>query len=237
MSTCGAPTKYRPPRPCRRRVRDGDGPCYQHRRVSLPIQRERGTPPEGINLSDLGGGKTRDERRIESAAEFVVDVATDGWQSAVAERAKGCVDEKAWNRLFSKHPSQNCRPLADAAKALLDSKKALHESIGRGAEAIVKQSGGGQLEQALAGSLAKKIPFSGEENIVTIARAIQIIGIALCIRNQVPLERCPCFIALALSETKERVKDLLEGALDDWTEPEARVVTDWGRSPAPRSLV
>jgi hypothetical protein len=93
------------------------------------------------------------------------------------------------------------------------------------------------LVQALAGSLAKKIPFPGEENIVTIARAIQIIGIAVCVGDQIPLERCPCFVALALSETKERVKDLLEGALDDWTAPESRVVTDWGRPSAASSVV
>jgi hypothetical protein len=32
-----------------------------------------------------------------------------------------------------------------------------------------------------------------------------------------PLDRCQCFIDLALAETKERVKQVLATALDDWT--------------------
>jgi hypothetical protein len=251
MSTCGAPTKYRPPRPCRRRVRDDAVRCYQHGKGVVPHQRPLYTPPGGIPIIQRQSEPeparvpprrsklTKEEQeRVEKTAEFVSDVVVDRWKSAVAEQAKTLLgDDKTWNRLFGRHRNRDCKALARAAKQLLDVKKALHQALGDGATAIVKQSGGGSVEQAMASALAMKIPIPGEEQVVLVARGLQIVGIAICLHARRPLTRCQCFIDLALSETKERVKTILEGELDALTKPGERVSTDLPRSPARRTLV
>ncbi|HKN52818.1 MAG TPA: hypothetical protein VJX66_09970, partial [Amycolatopsis sp.] len=50
-----------------------------------------------------------------------------------------------------------------------------------------------------------------------VARGVQLTGIMLCLAAGRDLTHCPCFIELALNETKDRVKKILTAALDDWT--------------------
>ena len=64
------------------------------------------------------------------------------------------------------------------------------------------------MERTAAKELAKKIPIPVvDEKTAVVARGIQMIGISLCLSRNIPLERCQCFIDLALAETKEQVKD------------------------------
>ncbi len=58
-----------------------------------------------------------------------------------------------------------------------------------------------------------------DEQAVVVARGLQMIGILLCLSQGTPLNQCQSFIDLALAETKERVKQILVGAMDDWRSP------------------
>ena len=160
---------------------------------------------------------------------FCGDVVTNGWEEVVAGRAADCITPKTWNRLFHGRRQGDCKVLADMAKALLDGKKALHEVIGSFVSRIVGWFGGGNVERSVAKELAKRILIPGVDHEVPIvARGLQIVGIVLCLSQNIPLNRCQSFIDLALTETKERVKQILVGAMDDWTRPTPRMLAAWG---------
>ena len=84
--------------------------------------------------------------------------------------------------------------------------------------------------EVLAGS--REGPVVDEKTAV-IARGLQMIGIAMCVARGIPLERCQCFIDLALAETKEQVKEKLATALGDWAEPSAKMIESWATSRSP----
>ena len=53
--------------------------------------------------------------------------------------------------------------------------------------------------------------------MTAVARGVQVAGILLCVMDGRDLARCECFVDLALTETKERVKQILICAMTDWT--------------------
>jgi hypothetical protein len=75
-----------------------------------------------------------------------------------------------------------------------------------------------------------RIPVVDEQAIVD-ARGLQMIGILYCLSGNIPLDRCPSFIDLARAETKERVKEILEAAMKDWTHPSDEMITAWTGRP------
>lgn len=67
--------------------------------------------------------------------------------------------------------------------------------------------------------LVKRLPVGPvDAKLTATARAIQIAGIVLCLMNGRDLTRCDCFIDLALAETKERMSQMLETRLANWSE-------------------
>jgi hypothetical protein len=133
---------------------------------------------------------------------------------------------KTWNRLFGKRRQADCKVLADMAKSLLDGKKALHDLIGSVTSRVAGWMGGKGVECAVVRQLAQRIPIPAiDQKTIVVARGLQMIGILLCISQGIPLNRCQSFIDLALAETKERVKQILVAAMDDWTSPSPTLLT------------
>jgi hypothetical protein len=174
------------------------------------------------------------QSRVERAAAFCADVVADGWEDAVASRASACLTRKTWNRLFRGQREGDCRKLAALAKALLDGKEKLHDLVGSLGGRIAGMFGAEAVERTVAKELAKKIPIPVvDEKTAVVARGIQMIGISLCLARNIPLERCQCFIDLALTETKEQVKEKLAAALGDWTQPSVKMIESWATSRSP----
>jgi hypothetical protein len=89
--------------------------------------------------------------------------------------------------------------------------------------------GGDAVERAVARELAKRIPIPAvDQKATVVARGLQMVGIVLCLSVGSPLNRCQSFIDLALTESKERVKQILVGAMDDWTSPSPAMLAAWG---------
>ncbi|MGH3942526.1 MAG: hypothetical protein ACRDTG_28670 [Pseudonocardiaceae bacterium] len=171
---------------------------------------------------------TWEQSRVEQAVAFCADVATSSWQEAVTEQALGCITDKTWERLFDGHRQQECKILADMAKGVLDGKKALHDLIGSVASRVASWLGGGSVEQAVARELARRIPIPVvDQKAAVVARGLQMVGIVLCLSVGSPLSQCQSFIDLALVESKERVKQILVGAMDDWTNPSPAMIAAW----------
>jgi hypothetical protein len=139
-----------------------------------------------------------------------------GWPEAVADRATSYVSQATWDRLFRGRRRKRCKTLAQNAAAFLEAKDKLHSFVGSLASSLLALLGGGDAAQAFAKELAANIPLPMDAKIIAAARGIQVTGILLCVVNGDDLERCQCFIDLALELTKTQVKRLLVAAADDW---------------------
>jgi len=62
------------------------------------------------------------------------------------------------------------------------------------------------------------IPLPIDAKMIAVARGVQVAGILLCVMEGRDLDKCECFIDLALAEAQERVKQVLIAAMSDWTE-------------------
>jgi hypothetical protein len=200
-----------------------------------PTPRQSPTQQTGARGRRRPDNLTRSERdRVDRAVEFCADVVADGWQNAIAGRAADSLTPRTWNRLFRGRRRGDCKTLADLARAILAAKNKLHELIGRLAGWATGQLGGGGLARTAAREIAKRIPIPiVDQKAVLVARSLQMIGIALCLSRGDPLNRCQSFIDLALDETKERVKQILVAAIEDWTKASDALVVAWGARPGP----
>jgi hypothetical protein len=205
-------------------------------RSSSPRSTPRQSPAQqaGARHRRRPDNLTRSEQdRVDRAVEFCADVVTDGWQNAIAGRAADCLTPRTWNRLFRGRRREDCKTLADLARTILAAKNKLHELVGRFAGWATGQLGGGGLARTAAREIAKRIPIPVvDQKAVLVARSLQMIGIALCLSRGGQLNRCQSFIDLALDETKERVKQVLVAAVQDWTKASDALLVAWGARPA-----
>lgn len=157
----------------------------------------------------------RRKKRVEEARDFCADILTDGWQDAVGAKVAAYVTDETLERLAKRHGNA-CRSLATYAKGLLDGKDKLHDVVGSIARWIIAFLTGNRLVQLIARKLATKIPLPWDAQVVAVARGMQMIGILVCLNDGRNLIHCQCFVDLAIDETKERVKQIVAGALHDW---------------------
>jgi hypothetical protein len=159
----------------------------------------------------------RQKKRVDEAVKLCSEVLSDGWQETAASRATDYVSEQTWHALFRRRRTRHCRALADLAASVLTGKEKLHDLIGSLARWIAAFLGVGSVEQKLISELTSKLPLPWDSKMVAVARGIQVTGILLCLADGRELSRCQCFIELALTETKARVKHILVAAIEDWT--------------------
>ena len=148
---------------------------------------------------------------VKAVADFCAAVVADGsWAQEVAERLTDRAGD-AWQRLTrSRRRRHNCKMLAQMARTILKAKDQIHQLAGEltGQAASVAGVRGAALD--FTRELVKRIPIVPvDAKLTAAARAIQMAGITLCLMNGRPLTRCDCFIDLALTETKERVSQIL----------------------------
>jgi hypothetical protein len=139
-----------------------------------------------------------------------------GWPEAIADRATSYVSQATWNRLFRGRHRKRCKALAQIAAAFLEVEDTIHGILGSLASGLLASFGAGDAAQAFAEELVANIPLPMDAKIVAAARGVQVTGILLCVVNGDDLERCQCFIDLALELTKTQVKRLLVVAAYDW---------------------
>jgi hypothetical protein len=226
---------------CRARTENGTGPlcrnpvpkagmrCHHHKglpeapprlpsstQASRPRRAQYGTSPQRPPASTGQPRTKRQRERVRKAAEYCADVAYSGWSEAVADRAAGYVSQATWNRLLKSRRRKRCQTLADIAAAFLGIKNTIHGILGLLTSKLLAFLGAGDAAQAFVGELMSSLPLPVDAKIIAAARSIQVTGIVLCIVNGDDLERCQCFIDLALELTKTQVKKVLLTATDDW---------------------
>ncbi|MGZ0146763.1 hypothetical protein ACXJJ3_06800 [Kribbella sp. WER1] len=113
---------------------------------------------------------------------------------------------------------RHCHALAEIAKSILAAKDAAHALVGRLGGGLLSLLGFGGLPRRFARELIERIPLPFDTKAVAAARGVQVTGVLLCVLNGDDLERCQCFIDLALEQAKTAIKKILTTALDDWTQ-------------------
>lgn len=154
--------------------------------------------------------------RVKKAADYCSDIFTDGWVAAVADQATKYVVSDTWHRMFSSRGKQ-CQALARIAQRILAARDQLHDWLGEFIAWLLSLVNIGTAARDFAGELAANIPIPVIDlKIVAVSRGVQVSGIVLCVARNEDLTRCQCFIDLALTETKTRVKKILVLATGDW---------------------
>jgi hypothetical protein len=92
----------------------------------------------------------------------------------------------------------------------------IHKSVGSLFGWIAGALGAPDLARAFAEELASNIPLPSDVKMIAVARGLQIAGVLLCVMDGRDLAKCECFIDLALAETRERLNQILSGAVSDW---------------------
>jgi hypothetical protein len=160
--------------------------------------------------------RDQERQRVKEAAAFCADSLSDSWQEAVAARITDYAGS-TWERLKRSHRKRNCKALARIARSILEAKAQIHNLIGHATGWAMKKLGAGDAAQAFADELASNIPLPIDAKMIAVARGVQVAGILLCVMDNRDLTRCECFIDLALAETKERLQQILNAAMSDWT--------------------
>ena len=96
-------------------------------------------------------------------------------------------------------------------------KTQIHKAVGKLFGWAIGRLGAGGAARAFAEELVSNIPLPTDAKMIAVARGVQVAGILLCVMEGRELAKCECFVDLALTETKERVKQILVGAMSDWT--------------------
>ncbi|TCO53075.1 hypothetical protein [Actinocrispum wychmicini] len=174
------------------------------------------TRPTSAHSTREAAQARRRQKRIDEATELCREILTDGWQETVASRATNYVTKETWRALFGSRRTKHCKVLADLANSILSGKQKLHNLLGSLVKWIMSRLGAGKVEQKLVQELAARLPLPWDAKLVAVARGVQVTGILLCLADGRDLSRCQCFIELALTETKTRVKKMLSAAIEDW---------------------
>jgi hypothetical protein len=145
------------------------------------------------------------------------DVLADGsWEQEVADRLTDRAGD-AWQRLTRSRRKRSCKKLAQMARTILKTRDQIHLLFAELTGKALSVAGVRGPALDFTKELVKRIPIGPvDAKLIAAARTIQIAGIVLCLMDERDLTRCDCFIDLALTETKERVSQILGTRLANW---------------------
>lgn len=204
---CGVPNRTRPWN-CRRQVKYS--PCWQHRGSA------------GISFSSSSSSAaSQGWSGSDAAATALADALTDGVSSAIASRVANRVADYlgrlgAWRlrRQRRRWAAVDCQALADSARAVLALKQKTHELTGQAVSALLPE-GTPHFHRMLVRKIAEKVPLPWDVKLEAIARGLHVIGIWMCLVQNLPLEHCPCLQMYAVARFKERIEQKIEDLLEE----------------------
>jgi hypothetical protein len=203
---CGVPNRTRPWN-CRRQVKYS--PCWQHRGSG-------GFSSSSLSSSSASQGWSGSE----AAATALADALTDGISGAIAGRVANRVADYlgrlgAWRlRRQRRWAAVDCQALGDSARAVLALKQKAHELTGQAVSALLPE-GTPRFHRILVRKIAEKLPLPWDVKLEAIARGLQVIGIWMCLVQNLPLEHCPCLQMYGVARFKERIEQEIEDLLEE----------------------
>jgi hypothetical protein len=71
-----------------------------------------------------------------------------------------------------------------------------------------------RFQRLLVRKLAERLPLSLDIKLEAIVRGIQVVGIWICVVQELPLEACPCLQMMGVAELRERIEQEIQELLD-----------------------
>jgi hypothetical protein len=159
----------------------------------------------------------KQQKKVETAISYTADIVLSGRLQAIPDRAVQYVSEQTWNRLTRRWSRRHCTGLAELARQILAGKSWLHKKTADLFGKLLRLCGVGDIERRFAEEIVKNLPFPYlDQKIAIAARALQVTGIFICIMGGHDLRNCACFVDLVLKEGKEKLKQLMIAATNDW---------------------
>jgi hypothetical protein len=158
------------------------------------------------------------EALVTEAVDFVQAAVSSGALSAAASRAEYYAGDKIWSQLTKDWSGRNCRWLAHLARITLDGKDWLHGRVGKVVVVGLELLGMPHIVCLFGKELAQRIPMPWDHQLVVVARGMQIAGITICVLQGKELARCSCFVDVVVAEGKERMRQIVVKAVDNWRE-------------------
>ncbi|MEU8210335.1 hypothetical protein AB0B85_14180 [Micromonospora sp. NPDC049044] len=181
-------------------------------RSRMPRQRTETAMGQGLRVAPATRG-----RLIAEAVEICEVAIASGAVAAVEKRAAHYAGEEVWTQLAHRKIGRNCRWLARLARMALDGKDWLHARVGDIFFYILVKLKAPEIVRVFGARAAEKIPLPFDEQLIAVARGMQVTGIVICIMNGRDLTKCESFLDLINTEGKERLKQLIQQAAGDWT--------------------
>jgi len=196
---CDVPNKTRDWN-CRRKVKSS--PCWQH-----------------------GGGAAYSAASSwwtsEASAAFVADVLIDGLNPTLAGELSDRVTDylgEAGKRQLRRRSRKGveCELVAAAARAVLRLKRQAHDLVSEAVSQMFDQlvRDLSRFQRLLLKRLAAKLPLPWDVKLEAVARGLQVIGIWMCLVQDLPLERCPCVGMFSVTLVRERIEQEIKDLLD-----------------------
>jgi len=123
-----------------------------------------------------------------------------GWSGRIRLRAR------RWRAL-------DCRLLAQTARAVLDLKQRLHEVTGEAVSRLLPRDTP-RFHRLLVRKIAERVPLPLDVKLEAIARGLQVMGIFMCVVQDLPLEACACLSMLGASVAREQARRYVQDLLD-----------------------
>ncbi|GAA4923868.1 hypothetical protein GCM10023223_51560 [Stackebrandtia albiflava] len=127
----------------------------------------------------------------------------------VQRQAAFATTGESWIRVVHQ-PIPRCEGIAKTARSLL-----------RGAEIVntwlTRATGLTGVEREFVRQLVGSLPVPGTTDMVMAARALQVVGVMMCLGNGVRLRDCPTFVDIVRVDGRPLMKHLLTTAAQDWT--------------------
>jgi hypothetical protein len=218
---CGSWAKT-PNRPCRRQVKVGCAPCWQHRRAALQsIPHPRGSHvPRRSHLSHgprLAHAHHESDTITDVTLDITFNVASGkSWTDATKDKFVELIGERLVSELYRKRPKGGCKPLADLADTLLNAQSKITNTALDIVGCIFKPLKRKTIERKIAEKLINQISFGVSYKLKTVARALQALGICLCVsQDNLPLDqKCDCWRQVKKELTRNLIQFELDQAVD-----------------------
>ncbi|MFJ9691387.1 hypothetical protein [Kitasatospora sp. NPDC101183] len=159
----------------------------------------------------------------DNAARACTDLVAAGGGDTIAAQVLRHVSDTTWNALVERHRGSGCEALATFARALLDGKKSLHGIVGTVVGRLLAALGRPRIEQVFARELAARVPLPFGHEVAVAARGLQAAGIFVCFTGGAVMQDCACLRDLLEHEGRAQFDNLLQGALNDWSELPTRM--------------
>jgi hypothetical protein len=160
----------------------------------------------------------RKEARHQAIAEMCADILAQGGKEFILENASTYVGRELIERLLRSRTRRQCVKLARLALQLIEAKDKIHQAFGGIIFWLLGLIGVHDLTRLIARKLIENLPVFGpiDAKFIATARALQILGIAICFIDDRDLLQCECLKDLIEAETKSRIKSFLETRWEDW---------------------